>query len=91
MTYANGDTLICQWENGFAHDHGVKIFADGSKYEGKWNKNSRFGEGQLTYANGIKIIGSFNQDNPDGIMTVCQLDGGTQRVEFTDQHCRYID
>jgi hypothetical protein len=46
---------------------GVRLYADGSKYEGEWNDDKRNGKGVLKFPDGSTYTGEFKDDEMDGI------------------------
>ena len=43
---------VQNWEDGFHQGHGVKLFENGSKYDGEWHKGKPHGHGILFWPDG---------------------------------------
>ena len=50
MTYADKSIFVGSWRNNLRHGHGKCIFADGSEYEGEFQRGFFEGYGVLTYS-----------------------------------------
>ena len=45
--------------NGKRHGRGVRVWANGNKYEGEWRDDLMYGTGVFTYSTGGRYVGEF--------------------------------
>lgn len=69
--YQGGDKYVGYKKGDMNHGQGTYIWADGSRYEGEFNKNTLSGFGTLYSADGVKFFeGEFKNDQPHGVGTL---------------------
>lgn len=55
-----------EWRECAREGQGIKIYEDGSQYDGKWHRGLRHGHGTMTYQDGSHHEGEWLEDHPYG-------------------------
>ena len=76
--FYSGEVNINNNRNGY----GIRLFNDGTKYEGEWEKNDFTGYGRIIKSNGDLYEGNFNKGKICGFGIVKKLNGYVYKGEF---------
>ena len=82
--FANGEWLICTFENDRAVGEGEYHFADGSVYTGQFKDSAFHGHGQEVMGNGDMYIGTYSHNMRNGKFTHTKKDGSEFKGDFED-------
>mmetsp|Transcript_6802 Transcript_6802/g.10647 ORF Transcript_6802/g.10647 Transcript_6802/m.10647 type:complete len:598 (+) Transcript_6802:249-2042(+) len=66
---------------------GVKMWANGNRYEGLFKEGKRNGQGILVRQDGTKFEGDWLNDRPDGLGVLSEANGGRYIEEWVDSVC----
>ena len=55
-------SLLDPLEEGGAHGHGIRVWADGHRYEGQWKNGTMCGHGTMHYPGGVSYEGQWEND-----------------------------
>lgn len=58
------DSLFCTWNR--KHGKGVKVWANGDRYEGEWREDKQHGRGIYMWANGDRYEGEWKDGDLHG-------------------------
>lgn len=65
MKFANGESYLGQFKDGWRSGSGVQTFQDKSQYQGMWEKGRMSGTGVMTDAKGRSLAKKWWHDNQE--------------------------